>query len=98
MGPGHVGKEQGSGTGSSPVTAIASEFELAVMYVSTGGRQRRGCICLFLPRTTSTLLLCTALLMAFTLPLPSLHLLAPYSPHRQICCKLPPCISVPVIL
>lgn len=99
VGPGHVGNEQGSGTRRSPVTAIASEFELMVIYIRAGGRQRRDCMCLFLPSTTPALLLCPALRTAFAPAVPSLHLLAPHSPHRQICCKpssLHPCTSHPV--
>jgi len=81
VGPDHVRNEQGSAMGSSPVAATASEFELKVMYVRAGGRQRRDCMCLFLPSARSALLPCPALLMAFAPARPSPHLLARHSPH-----------------
>lgn len=55
MGPDCVGNEWSFGTEGSTVAAIASGFELRVMYMRAGDKQSRDCMHLFLLSTTSAL-------------------------------------------
>lgn len=80
MSPGHVGKERGSGTGSSPVAAIASQLDLRVMYVRVGGDQR-DCVYLHCSAAVPASLPCPVLLLASAPVISSLRALASQSPH-----------------